>query len=157
MADTILNLDDSNKWVQFYNETIDATPDNSLQGYVPIPNIEIPYILDRFILAIGAVSSTSKSNWYLGYNLLMIINIAGVGNTSVSSIPIRLGINLIQLPVITEEYTLLVKVPRWHRNMTLTMWKYTELVVQEVGIPQDIQTKIVDIGKGVELLTKWGT
>lgn len=100
--------------------------------YLPIPAITL--VLDSYILAIGAKSSMAKSHWYLAANVTprLLFSpsstsdfISAVQSDQQQKIPL----NQLTLVRFTDfgltPYLLEIKIPPWHREMYLEVWKYS--------------------------------
>lgn len=125
MVSRALDLSNSADWLRVYDVTLSAIPVGGMPGrYYRIPNHSIPTIFDRHTLAIGASSTQTQPNWSLAFYAAMLVQIPGVGKAEVISIPVVLGLKVIEFPVLSSEFTLKIRFPKWQREMDITVWKY---------------------------------
>lgn len=153
MSSPILDLSDGSNWVQVYDTTLFAQAVPGRQGsFYPIPNHEIPSAIDRRILAVGSSSTKTKPTWNLGFYLAMIIKIPGVGNAEAASVPIRLGLNLVRFPPLSNQYSLKARIPKWHQEMSITIWKYIGIESDILNFLEDIQPAVTRIESKIDSL-----
>ncbi|MBG1240725.1 hypothetical protein [Nostoc sp. NZL] len=98
----------------------------------PIPEIAIPFLLDKFILAVSVETDVpADSIWrFAGYINQKISTGLVVGGsqdaTTVKGQPLFLSqINLILFEKISTSYAVGIKVPRWFPRASVTVWEYT--------------------------------
>jgi hypothetical protein len=98
----------------------------------PIPEIAVPFVLDKFILAVSIETDVpSNSIWrFAGYiNQKISTGLVVGGNqdaTTVKGQPLFLNqINLILFPKISTNYSVSVKVPKWFTRASVIVWEYT--------------------------------
>lgn len=157
MTSPILDLGDASSWVQVYDTTLFANPVFGREGkYYPIPSHSIPAIFEGHTLAIGSSSTKAKPTWNLGFYLAQIVSVPGVGSAEARSIPIRLGLNLVRFPPLSVQFRLKARIPKWHEEMSVTIWKY-------VGVESDVLDKLADlepivtrIESKVDEINSWG-
>lgn len=139
MTSPILDLSNSSNWVRIHDTTLVAEPVLGQNGkYYSIPNYSIPDTIDRHVLAVGSSSTKAKPTWNLGFYLVMLVRVPGVGNAETASTPIRLGLNLVRFPLVSAQYTLKARIPKWHQEMSLAIWKY-------VGVESDVLDRLADL------------
>lgn len=127
----ILNVD-ANNWEQIYDVILSAEVLAGMPNYHhPIPAHSIPVVIDRHTLIVGALSGSAKPTWNLGYYLSMVTHVQGIGRPELASKFIRLGLNLVRLPPVTPEYTLKARIPKWHQEMQIVIWKYVGVEEEE--------------------------
>jgi hypothetical protein len=125
MPGDALDLSTNADWIQIYDTTLLAQPVGGMTGkYYPIPNHQVPVSIDRHILAVGSSSTKVKPTWNLGFYLVMVVAIPGIGMAEAISVPIRLGLTLVRFPQIASEFKVKARIPRWHQEMSMTLWKY---------------------------------
>ncbi|MDQ3018255.1 MAG: hypothetical protein M3Q64_00055 [bacterium] len=131
----IVELSNSDNWQSIYSTNITAVQVPMQDGkYLinPIPEIVIPVLLDRFILAVSVDTDVpSGSIWrFAGYvNQKISTGLVVGGNqdaTTVKVQPLFLDqINLIIFHKFSASYGVSVKVPRWFSRASVTAWEYT--------------------------------
>ena len=103
---------------------------SSVENYYPIPEFDIPIILENRIIAIHAESNSAPQNWkYAGQAMQIIhtgLTVGGQADTvnSVKKFYLR-QISLLQFPDTNFEFTLRIKIPYWIRDAQLIIWEYT--------------------------------
>lgn len=121
----ILDLSNSAHWIHIYGVTLYAETVSTVPPrYIRIPTHKIPVAVYERTLAVGSSSTQAKPNWALGFYLIGSVQVPGVGLADIASIPIVLGLNLIRLPNLHAQFSLKAKIPKWHTEMTLDIWKY---------------------------------
>ena len=144
MSQAILDCSDSSYWQTVYETTLIA--ESITTGYhSPIPQHQIPIVFDNHTLAVGASSSKTKPTWNLGFWLSMLVNLPGVGNATAVQKAIPLGLNLIRFPVLTPEFKLKAKIPKWHEEMSMKFWIYTGPEADIADLLEKAQTSLDQI------------
>lgn len=139
MAESILDLSNSNNWVSVYQANFAAVPIQGVRNqFTPIPVIVIPNSFDSHTLAVGASSFQTKPTWHLGFWLSMNVQLPGIGKAEAYNKSIPLGLNIVRFPHISSTYTLRASIPRWHKEMSIEIWKY-------VGSEVDIRDELIEI------------
>ncbi|WP_414579192.1 hypothetical protein [Anabaena sp. CCY 9402-a] len=145
----VVELSNSDNWQSVYFTDIAAMQvpmQDGSQLINPIPEIVIPFLLDKFILAVSITTDVpSSSTWrFAGYiNQKISAGLVVGGNqdvTSVKSQPLFLDqINLIFFNKISTSYGVSVKVPRWFPRAVVTIWEYTGVddTTQEILVTQE--------------------
>ncbi|BAZ66268.1 hypothetical protein ACE1AT_13930 [Pelatocladus sp. BLCC-F211] len=97
----------------------------------PIPEIVVPVVLDKFILAVSVDTDVpTDSVWrfagYINQKISTGIVIGGGQDaTTVRGRPLFLDqINLIFFQKISTSYAVSVKVPKWFTRAQVTIWEY---------------------------------
>lgn len=124
MTRPILDTSNPDYWVQVYDTTLVAEAGVVPNTYYPISAHSIPVSFNRHTLAIGASSTKTKPTWNLAFWAAMLVRIPNVGTTEVQSRFVRLGLNLIRFPVLAPQFTLKIRIPKWHQEMSFTIWTY---------------------------------
>ncbi|MBH8575454.1 hypothetical protein I8752_21065 [Nostocaceae cyanobacterium CENA369] len=98
----------------------------------PIPEIVVPFVLDKFILAVSVETDVpADSVWrfagYINQKISTGLVIGGVHDaTTVRGRPLLLDqINLIIFQKISTSYAVSIKVPRWFPRASVNVWEYT--------------------------------
>ena len=118
----MLNLD-SSYWTKIYTVNLEAK--TALKGkHDPIPDLRVPVPLDSHTLLVGASSFKTKPTWKLGFWLSMYFKISGIGQPTFPQVSIPLGLLYVQFPKLTTSYNLIAKIPYWHSQMRIDIWKY---------------------------------
>lgn len=126
MAPLALDSSNSADWVQVYTVNLSALPISGIPGqYHRLPAHSIPTVFDRHILAIEASLTQAQPTWDLAFYVTMLVSIPGIGRAETVSIPVTLGLNVIDFPVLSSQFTLKAKLPKWHTEMRIAIWKYT--------------------------------
>jgi hypothetical protein len=131
----VVELNNSNNWQSIYTTHVIAVQIPMQNGkYLinPIPEIVVPFVLDKFILAVRVQTDVpADSIWrFAGYINQKISTGLVVGGsldaTTVKGRPLFLDqINLILFEKISTSYAVVVKVPRWFPRASVTVWEYT--------------------------------
>jgi hypothetical protein len=104
-----------------------ATPVGT--GYNPIPDFRLPVLLDSPIIAVVSESQDAKSHWYLGCRISQLIQAPATefieAETESRRIPINRPPLLVDWPHTGLSYAVRVRVPFWHKELTITVWEYT--------------------------------
>ena len=135
-----LQLSNSANWELVHNENVNAVllPKEG-GGYkvVPIPEIEIPLLLDSFVLAVRVATNVPPNKVWKFAGLIKQsvstgISIDGSQDASFNRrYPLFLDkINLVLYPPITNAYSISIKLPDWFQDAGIAIWRYT-------GIDQD--------------------
>ena len=140
MSIPILEVSDASLWVKAYDVKLEAQP--TPIGYYPIPTHKIPVTFDRHTLAIGSSSTKTKPTWRLGFHLTSEIQIPGVGKTEASHQYIWLGLNLIRVPPFAPNYTLKARIPKWHQEMVIAIWKYVGSEYDTLDLLNEIKNQL---------------
>jgi hypothetical protein len=125
----MLQLNNSENWELFYSVSQSAAIISGIN--IPIPEITIPILLDKHIIAIYITSPTAKETWYFaGYlNQRLRLGLTIGGNPEADGgMRKRIWLNriaLIILPKLTPEYGLSFNVPRWFKDVNISIYKYT--------------------------------
>lgn len=116
----------SSAWSKVYTVNLNAKPILGKQGqFQPIPNVRMPVSLEKHTLLVGASSIRTKPRWKLGFWLSMELGkISGIGQPTIPDIFIPLGLLYVKLPKLTANYTLIAKIPHWHTQLSIDIWKY---------------------------------
>lgn len=130
MGDLILNLNDPANFLQVYDERRDVEPAGN--GYeFPLPAFEIPFLFDRPVLFVKALSTSARSTWKHGGVLTQRVQLGSGG--SASTLPLaenqrrglRLGrTELCYFPLIAPQYQILLEAPHWLDDLRVTIWEY---------------------------------
>lgn len=133
MSGIIFDAGDSSKWNPLWNTTVNSvsTPDN--RRYYPIPDIEVPFILNSRIIAIYADSETMRPQWksagFVNQKVRTGITVGGQTDAKFNGSQRILlkQINILEIPVIsiTPEYSITFTVHSWHEDMSLQLWEFT--------------------------------
>lgn len=135
----IINVASSANWQQVYDANFTAEPVLP-RGYSPIPAFTIPVEFDSHTLVIGAAAFQVKPTWNLAFWASQRISISGVvQNAECNSRPIILGASLVTFPVLSETYFLRIRIPRWYKDMSLRVWKYTGVTHNTNDLIGDLQ------------------
>lgn len=130
MSDLILELNNQANFVLVYDERRDVEPAGN--GYqFPLPAFEIPFLFDRPLLVVKAVSTTARGTWRFGGTLTQRIQLGSGG--AISLLPLaenqrralRLGrTELCYFPLIAPQYQILLEAPHWLDDLRVVIWEY---------------------------------
>jgi len=130
----LLQLGNTANWQLLFSSSYEAivfTTDEGAYVAAPIPDIEVPVILDKFILAVRITTSVPpKSDWNFAgkvkQKLFTGITIDGQDATRVKTQPLFLNqLNLVMFEKISASYSISIKVPKWFTNAVVSIWQYT--------------------------------
>jgi hypothetical protein len=138
MSET-LQLSNPANWGTPYQTSRQANPYGTSGLFFPIPPFQIPIQFESPILAISAENQDARAWWILGCRVRQLFDVSS-GPLEVASVQRRVLLNrggtLIQFPRYAPQYRLEVEIPRWHKEMSLTIWEYigpiTDTVEQSV-------------------------
>ncbi len=146
----VVELSNSDNWQSIYSTNINAVQVPMQNGgYLasPIPEISVPFVLDKFILAVSVDTDVpSGSTWrFAGYINQKISTGLVVGGsqdaTTVKGQPLFLDqINLILFNKISTSYGVSVKVPKWFTRASVIVWEYTGVddTSEEILLTQEL-------------------
>lgn len=131
----VVELNNSNNWESIYSTNINAVSvpmQNGTSLISPIPDIVVPFVLDKFILAVSVDTDVpTDSDWrfagYINQKISTGIIIGGGQDaTSVSGRVLFLDrINLILFQKISTSYAVSIRVPKWFPRAGVNVWQYT--------------------------------
>ncbi|BAT53783.1 hypothetical protein NOS3756_27460 [Nostoc sp. NIES-3756] len=131
----VVELNNSDNWESIYSTNINAVSvpmENGTSLINPIPEIVVPFVLDKFILAVSIDTDVpTDSVWrfagYINQKISTGLVIGGSQDaTTVRGQPIFLDrINLILFQKISTSYAVSIRVPKWFTRTGVTVWQYT--------------------------------
>jgi hypothetical protein len=131
MSEPILQLTTQGNWSQIYDENREAAPTSVPNIFYPIPAYEIPFLIERHILAIRCLSPSAKATWRYAGTLSQRFQLgtggAASGLPTVEALSIGLRLNRTKLVVFkkyTQQYELLFETPFWMKSLRLSIWQY---------------------------------
>jgi hypothetical protein len=141
MSNLILELNNSQNWEAVYSTSSSAVR-SSDGNYVSIPEITVPILLEKRIIVVGINSVSAKSTWHFGgyINRKIRTGITDGGNADSTIERKRVSLNelnLIQFSRISANYALSLEVPRWFKDVTLSLWQY-------IGIEKDSTEELIN-------------
>ena len=156
MNHPVLKLSNSSNWESVWQGTFSAQRSSGNTIINPIPEIVVPILLDKHILAVSITSSTAKPTWYFGGFLNQRISLGIVVGGLPDSDAIekrRIWLNrltLITLTQLTSHYAVSFNVPKWFQDVQLHLWQYvgpesdsTEDLISEISVQlQRIENKV---------------
>lgn len=151
----IVNVNNAANWLKVYETTLTAVS-TFPRGHNPIPAFSIPVQFDSHCLIIEASSSLAKPTWNLAFRVSQRFGVEGVRLVEGDSQAIRLGSTLVRFPVFSDTYTLKIRFPRWHREMDLTVWKYTGIMLDTNDLLGDSQIQLARIESKVDAIVVSG-
>jgi hypothetical protein len=143
-----LNLEPAVSWAAPYQVLKQANPYGSSGLFFPIPTFQIPIQFESPILAISAENQDALSHWRLGVRVrqLFTADIAPLEVTSnQQAVLLNRGPSLIQFPNHAQQYRLEVEVPRWHKEISLSIWEYIGPVVDSTELLLTETTDLIRI------------
>jgi len=148
-----LDLSNSANWVlkhEFNVVAMTAQMANGTTVHTPISDLEVPFLLDKFIYAI--LIGTTKpigAKWKFGGYLKQsvhtgLINTGSPDATTNIRQPLFLfNNNLIFLDKISASFAFSIQVPSWFTDVDATLWEYTGIDVESTEQRlDDIDTKL---------------
>lgn len=130
----ILDVDNSANWVHIYGTTLHAAVSSTVPPiYGSISIHSIPGVVYERVLAVGSNSTYLKPKWKLGFWLSGLVQIPTIGLAEIASFPIPIGLSLVILPNLHSEFKLRARIPHWHRNLSLDIWKYVGSIEESPG------------------------
>ncbi|MGB3208242.1 MAG: hypothetical protein WBB28_24930 [Crinalium sp.] len=143
MPDIKLNLPDSNNWESIYTGSQVATHNPNIPNHIhtPIPELSIPILVDKFVLAILCTSNTAQPRWrfagFLSQRINTGLTVGGNYDTD-ATVARKIYLDRIQLivfPEVASNYALAFKCPFLDRRF------YTEHLEVYRGHKINIGTK----------------
>lgn len=149
----VIQLGNTANWPLLHSANVDAVTyllANGLYKAVPIPDIDIPIVIDSFILVIRVDTSVPPGKeWNFAGVVKQKISTGitiggGQDGVRVQSQPLFLNqSNLIFFEKISASYSISIKVPKWFTNAIVTIWEYTGVdTTDEVQLLQEINSKV---------------
>jgi hypothetical protein len=133
------NAGNSSNWQSVWSQSFTAEPapgnKPELERYFPLPDISVPIQLSAGLLAFYATSQDADPKWKFAANVkrkyVTGLTVGGNPDAVVDSKRIFLNqFSLLRYPVsFGSSYSLLISVPYWHRQITLSLWEYTGPVI----------------------------
>lgn len=133
---TFPNISDSSKWLPVWTGNFNAptAPGNrqELEPFFPIPDISVPNQLDAELLAFHAYSENSTRQKIAAsvkrkYATGLTVNQNSETVTDSKQILLN-QLSLVKFPKEFESsYSLVISVPYWIRQISLSLWKYSEI------------------------------
>jgi hypothetical protein len=133
------NAGNSSNWEPVWSNSFTAEPAPGnrpeLERYFPLPDISVPIQLSAGLLAFYATSQDADPKWKFAANVkrkyVTGLTVGGNPDAVVDSKRIFLNqFSLLRYPVsFGSSYSLLISVPYWHRQITLSLWEYTGPVI----------------------------
>lgn len=131
MSEPVLQLTGQGNWFQIYDESRTAVAATPQGAYYSIPAFEIPFTLERHVLAVRCLSPTAKSTWRFAGTFSQRFQVGTGGTASplpvvdATSVGLRLNrTKLIVFKKYTTNYQLLFENVRWLKDLRLTIWEY---------------------------------
>jgi hypothetical protein len=131
----VVELSNSDNWQSLYSTNVNAVSvpmENGSYLHSPIPEIVVPFLVDKFILAVSVNTDVpSGRKWHFaGYVNQKISTglVVGGGQDAVTvrGRPLFLDqINLILFQKISTSYGVSIRVPKWFTRAGVTVWEYT--------------------------------
>ncbi|OCQ98958.1 hypothetical protein BCD64_23250 [Nostoc sp. MBR 210] len=156
----ILQLGNADNWQQIYNTSVAAvnvTPDT----HVPIAEITVPFLIDTHVLAVYITTNIPEGrDWnfagFLNQKFELGLTVGGVPEADELSRR-KLWLNRIKLvifPPLTSTYAISFDVPKWFKNVSLTVWEYigADFDSTEQTLNQDIQPTLARIESKIDAL-----
>jgi hypothetical protein len=157
MSRLLVDFANTSYWENIYSETRQAQLATTLGGHYPIPVFEIPFLIEKNILAIRCLSGKVKPTWRFSGYLCQRISIGITGGSN--PVPTELGnyrlklnrTSIVVFPILSENYELRFETFPWIQDMNIEIWQYTgsqpdstELLIQQVRNTNlvNIETKI---------------
>lgn len=145
-----LQLGNAANWESLGSYTAQGAPvPNNPNAYQPIPEFNIPLLIDSPIIALLVESATKKPSWHFaGYVFQKIrlgITVGGVPDSSVleSRVTWFDRISFVMFRRLTPEYSIALKPPFWIKDIKVTVWKYTGIIsTEELDKITDVQSTV---------------
>lgn len=162
MSQLLLEIGDPNSWNPLWNTTVNSVSAPGGKYYYPIPDIEVPLLLTRRVLAVYADSETARPTWRSAGFLNQKVRtglIVGGQTDAVFNGSQRVwlkNITVLIIPTVKRqpEYSITFAIHPWHEDISLQLWEYTgtridstdELIIEEViRRLLNIQSKVDEI------------
>lgn len=129
MGHPVLQLSNAANWADVYNQSFTAQRINPTV-FAPLPEIIVPVLFDRHIIAVYATSSSAKPSWYFAGFLNQKIRLGLIpgGSPDADAVQRRKiwlnRITLLFFPKITSTYAVSFNVPKWFDTVNLNIFEY---------------------------------
>jgi len=139
-----LELGNSENWESIWSNTITAQQGTFPNSHLPIPNQEVPILLNRHVLACAVSSATAKPTWnfagFLGQKLFSGLIVGGSPDTfAVNKYKLWLDrITLLTFDKLTPTYSVVFEIPKWFDQVTINLWQY-------IGADRDSTDDLIEI------------
>jgi hypothetical protein len=159
MSYQLLQLSNSANWEQRYSTTRNAVSLGAGSAFAPIPSITVPILISSHIIVVYVNTASSKDTWYFGGLISQKINLG----LTVGGLPDsdavqknRLYLNRLTLlvwPRIASTYAVEVEIPKWFRQVSITLWEYIGPVADSTeNMIQDLKTDLSRIESKIDSL-----
>lgn len=115
-----------NSWEQIWEG--DYESESIVPGrFIPIPNIEIPFLLSERLIVIAVSSTTAKPHWTYAGNLIQQHVLSDISTRPIDGHSVICRLNSIKLELMddfTADYRLLYQVPKWLQDISIAIWRY---------------------------------
>lgn len=166
MSRLIFDAGDSSKWNPLWNTQVNSasTPDN--KRYYPIPDIEVPLLFSRRVIAVYASSETALPNWksagFLNHKIRTGITVGGNNDARFngSQRVLLSQINVLTIPTTSYqgEYAITFTVHPWHEDISLQFWEYVGSVEDSTDdlIIEEVVRRILEIQYKLDEMSNYG-
>lgn len=158
----MLDLTNSALWNLIWSANLQAELVANKPRYLPIPPVEVPFLLDSNIIAVLATSSTAPPSWkfaaFLNQKIATGITVGGFTDTQAHQEKIWLNrISLVILPKLTTTYSLNFNIPYWFYDMSLRLWVYSG--EENISLPandflEEIKDSLQEIDRKLERIRR---
>jgi hypothetical protein len=135
----------SANWASVWQSTLTADPDTIKPAYrfFPIPDYEVPILIENPILAISARAIDAPDTWkYAGTAFQKIKTGLMPGLTPDSFTDSQRFYNdqitIIQFRSIAPTYSVVLRIPYWIRSISLGIWEYTGPIIDSTDQKLDL-------------------
>lgn len=144
-----LNLD-ARYWQRIYTTGVVARTLNN-KIIAPISERTLRVTINSYILAVGVSSTSAKPTWKLGFWLSQVIQVQGAGFAEYNPTPIILGLTLVKFEPLTTAYQLKARFPSWHKDLSISIWKYRGLTSDPLD---DISLRLARIEQKIDYASR---
>jgi hypothetical protein len=122
----------SANWSEVWQGTLNAAPDTIKPAYrfFPIPDYEVPILIDNPIIAISASVPDAPETWKYAGTAFQKIRTGLLPtiapNSFTASRPFyREQISILRFDRVAPTYSIVLRIPYWIRSISLGIWEYT--------------------------------
>lgn len=138
-------------WEPVYSGLVEAVPvPNTEARFYPIGSLGIPILLESRLIAIGLTNDEYPESWRWGGTARQSINAgltvgAATSVTYASKSLLLNKLNLVAFPMIANNYSLSIDIPKWVLKVNIDIWQYT-------GDVENVFTRIEEINFKLDAL-----
>lgn len=132
MGRLLFDAGNSDSWNPIWNTTVNSASTPGNRYYYPIPEIEVPLILDKRVIAVYADSETARPSWrsagFLNQKIRTGITVGGTTDARFNGSQRvwlkRIGVFIVPTVKLQPEYSISFDIHPWHEDISLQLWEF---------------------------------